>query len=207
MNPRQSPHQIHLRPLQTGDVRPAKSVASENAAMSAKCSGNSARSLSASSRVRNRTRRVGSFSIRTLGARSSHSHSWTHFLRIARTTSKVRFTVALLTPSACTTTKQHAASDFCPPEGNYNLVVMRPDIDVSLLTAGGQLEPREDWTYQARENVLTALKSQQIKRGGNITIATSARDAGGDSVVASKLDRLHEAVGRSIQIHKYTPGF
>jgi multidrug resistance protein MdtO len=40
-------------------------VASENAAMSAKCAGNSARSLRASSRVKNRIRRVGSLSMRT----------------------------------------------------------------------------------------------------------------------------------------------
>ena len=66
-------------------------------ARSARCVGSSVRSLS---RVRNRTRRVSSFSIRTRGARMSQSQSFMQRLRIARRTSKVRLTVASLTPSA-----------------------------------------------------------------------------------------------------------
>ncbi len=52
----------HCRPLTFAARKP---VASENAAMSARCSGNSARSRCASPCVRNRKRRVGSLSIRT----------------------------------------------------------------------------------------------------------------------------------------------
>jgi hypothetical protein len=83
---------------------------------------------------------------------------------------------------------------------------MRPDVTVSVLTAGGMLEPREDWTEQARANVLAALASQQAKRGGSAKIAVTIQDAGGDPKLVAELDRLHQAVGRSIQIHKYTPG-
>jgi hypothetical protein len=109
--------------------------------------------------------------------------------------------------SACTTTKQHAAADFRPPTGKYSVVVMRPDVNVSLLTAGGQLEPREDWTKQARANVLAELQRQQAARGGNVVIAHSVNDANtADVTLVTQLDRLHEAVGRSIRIHKYTPG-
>jgi hypothetical protein len=109
--------------------------------------------------------------------------------------------------AACTTTEQQATVDFKPPEGNYRLVVMRPDITVSLLTAGGQLEPREDWTNQARGHVVAALKEQQAKRGGQAVIASTAAEAGADPQVVAQLDRLHEAVGRSIRLHKYTPAF
>lgn len=114
---------------------------------------------------------------------------------------------AVVLLSACTTTKQHAASDFRPPEGRYSVVVMRPDVNVSLLTAGGQLEPREDWTEQARANVLAELKSQQSARGGAVYVVESAEELGaGEAGQLVQLDRLHEAVGRSIQLHKYTPG-
>jgi len=115
--------------------------------------------------------------------------------------------LSMLALTACTTTKQHAAVDFKPPEGNYRLIVMRPDVTVSLLTAGGQLEQREDWTTTARENVIAALKGQQARRGGNAVIAVTAKDAGADPAMVTQLDRLHEAVGRSIRLHKYTPGF
>lgn len=115
--------------------------------------------------------------------------------------------LSMLALAACTTTKQHAAVDFKPPAGNYRLIVMRPDVTVSLLTAGGQLEQREDWSTKARENVIAALKEQQAKRGGNAAIAVTAKDAGADPAMVTQLDRLHEAVGRSIRLHKYTPGF
>lgn len=119
----------------------------------------------------------------------------------------VALAVSMLALTACTTTKQHAAADFRPPEGTYRLIVMRPDVTVSLLTAGGQLEPREDWTNEARDNVIAALKQQQARRGGNAVIAVTAKDANADPAVVTQLDRLHEAVGRSIRLHKYTPGF
>jgi hypothetical protein len=78
---------------------------------------------------------------------------------------------------------------------------MKPDIAVSLVTAGGQLEQREDWTTTAREHVLESLRAQQAKRGGDATITmTSGDDAG-----LLELNRLHEVVGQSILIHKYTP--
>jgi hypothetical protein len=114
--------------------------------------------------------------------------------------------VSVLVLCGCTTTKQFARSDFRPPEGGYKMIVMRPDISVSLLTAGGMPEPREDWTDQARTNVLASLLAQQEKGGGSIKIAATREEAGGDTSQVSELERLHEAVGQSILLHKYTPG-
>jgi hypothetical protein len=82
---------------------------------------------------------------------------------------------------------------------------MRPDIAVSLLTAGGTLEPREDWTNTAREHVLHAVRKQQLAKGGTTRIATTREEAGGTPEVVLELERLHEAVGQSIQLHKYVP--
>lgn len=108
--------------------------------------------------------------------------------------------------AGCTTTQQTATSEFRPPEGDYRLIVMRPHVKVSLLTAGGLHEPREDWTEQARGHVLTALQAQQAKRGGTAAIATSLADAGADPRLVTELERLHQAVGLTIRVHKYTPG-
>jgi hypothetical protein len=111
----------------------------------------------------------------------------------------------LLMLAGCTTTQQHAGTDFKPPTGSYKLVVMRPDIAVSLLTAGGQLEPREDWTNTARENVLGSLRKQQSRRGGETQVALSWAEAGGSQEAAVQLNQLHEVVGQSILLHKYLP--
>jgi hypothetical protein len=112
-----------------------------------------------------------------------------------------------LLSTGCTTTKQFATADFSPPAGNYRMVVMRPDVSVGLLTAGGIVEPREDWTLQARENVLRAIDAQQNLRGGTTYVVETMRDADADTTLVVELNRLHKVVGNSIQIHKYTPNF
>jgi hypothetical protein len=121
-------------------------------------------------------------------------------------TNRVLLVVLLvLACGACTTTQREAAADFKPPQGNYDIIIMRPDIAVSVLTAGGTLEPREDWTNTARENVLASIRKQQLARGGNSKIALTRADAGGAPELVLELEQLHEAVGQSIQLHKYTP--
>jgi hypothetical protein len=106
----------------------------------------------------------------------------------------------------CASTTQQATSGFHRPTGSYRLVVMKPDIAVSVLTAGGLNEPREDWTLTARENVLSALKAQQAKSGASTQIVFASTSAANDDPTLAELDRLHEAVGQSILLHKYTPG-
>lgn len=113
---------------------------------------------------------------------------------------------SLILLSACTSTKQHAATDFKPPSGAYKVVVMRPSVNVSLLTAGGMLEPREDWSRNASEFVLAELQALHESRGGTARIVSFGADDVGDLDLAARLDRLHEAVGRSILLHKYAPG-
>jgi hypothetical protein len=112
--------------------------------------------------------------------------------------------IALAT-GACTTTERQAAPDFKPPQGGYNIIVMRPDIAVSVVTLGGTTEPREDWTNAAREHVLAAIQKEQQARGGNSKIAITREDAGAPPELVLELERLHEAVGQSIQLHKYSP--
>lgn len=119
----------------------------------------------------------------------------------ARLTAVVAMAMLLL--SACTSTKQFADVSFKPPQGDYSLIVMRPYVSVGLLTAGGAVEPREDWTEQARKNLMAALAEQQGQRGGRTTVAETMADAGADAAQVARLEQLHRAVGQSIQIHKY----
>lgn len=114
--------------------------------------------------------------------------------------------VLLMFLGGCTSTAQQSSDGFRRPAGNYKLIVMRPDISVSVLTAGGMNEPREDWTLAARDNVLAALRAQQAKNGGTTRVVFASTSAATDDPSLLQLDRLHEAVGRSILLHKYTPG-
>ncbi|MFC7537711.1 hypothetical protein ACFQPG_10095 [Sphingomonas sp. GCM10030256] len=101
-------------------------------------------------------------------------------------------------------TRQFADVQFTPPQGDYSLVVMRPDVTVGSVKAGGLVEPRADWTEQARANLIAALKAQQAGRGGK-TLVLERRDSfpGVSAETVAELERLHGAVGNSIALHKY----
>jgi hypothetical protein len=111
---------------------------------------------------------------------------------------------ASLALSGCVSTRQVADVEFQPPQGNYSLVVMRPDVQVGSVTAGGLVEPRAEWTEQARVNVLRALRQDQASRGGKtMVIETRSSVPGVDPKTIADLERLHNAVGNSIVLHKY----
>ena len=112
--------------------------------------------------------------------------------------------LAALPLSACVQTRQFADVEFAPPQGNYKLLVMRPDVSVGSVTTGGMVEPRADWTEQGRANLIAALKAQQAERGGN-AIIMEKRDSlpGIEPETIAELERLHYAVGQSIALHRY----
>ena len=106
--------------------------------------------------------------------------------------------------SACVQTRQYADVQFTPPQGDYKLLVLRPDVTVGSLTTGGMVEPRADWTEQARSNIVAALRSQQATRGGKVQIIerrTELRGVGEQEL--ADVERLNFAVAQSIVLHKY----
>ncbi|HEY0629227.1 MAG TPA: hypothetical protein VGD23_07855 [Sphingomicrobium sp.] len=110
--------------------------------------------------------------------------------------------------AGCVQTRQYADVEFTPPQGDYKLLVMRPDVSVGSVTTGGMVEPRADWTETARAKLLAALKAQQAARGGNMLIM-DRRDAlpGIAPETVAELERLHYAVGSSIALHKYSGAY
>ena len=111
---------------------------------------------------------------------------------------------ASLALSGCVQTRQFADLQFTPPQGDYKLLVLRPDIEVGSVTTGGLVEPRADWTEQARANVVTAIRAQQQGRGGK-TLVMDRRDSlpGVPAEQVANLERLNAAVSQSVALHKY----
>ena len=105
---------------------------------------------------------------------------------------------------ACVQMQQYADMQFTPPQGDYKLLVLRPDVTVGSLTTGGMVEPRADWTEQARANIITALRAQQATRGGDVMILDRRNQLPNvsDQEIA-EVERLFYAVGQSIVLHKY----
>jgi hypothetical protein len=111
---------------------------------------------------------------------------------------------ASLATSGCVQTRQFADLQFTPPQGDYKLLVLRPDVQVSSVTTGGIPEPRADWTEQARTNVIAALRAQQADRGGK-TLIMERRDSlpGVSAEQVADMERLNAAVSQSVALHKY----
>lgn len=111
---------------------------------------------------------------------------------------------ASLALGGCVSTRQVADVEFAPPQGDYSLIVMRPDVTVGSVTMGGLVEPRAEWTEAARANLIQALKAQQAGHGGRTMVLETRAAAGANAELVADLERLHNAVGASIQIHKYS---
>jgi hypothetical protein len=105
---------------------------------------------------------------------------------------------------ACVETRQYADVQFTPPEGDYKLLVLRPDVTVGALTTGGMVEPRADWTEQARAGIVAALRAQQVARGGHLLVIQHRNELPGVSEQElADMERLNAAVDESIVVHKY----
>jgi hypothetical protein len=110
--------------------------------------------------------------------------------------------------AGCVQTRQYADVEFVPPQGNYKLLVMRPDVSVGSVTAGGLVEPRADWTETARVKLLAAIRAQQATRGGNVLIMDKRTSLPGvDPEMIADIERLNYAVGNSIALHKYSGAY
>ena len=120
---------------------------------------------------------------------------------------KVGLVLALTLGAAlggCVETRQYADVQFTPPQGDYKLLVLRPDVTVGSITTGGMVEPRADWTDQARASIVEALREQQAARGGHVQIIEHRNELPGVSPdELADVERLNAAVDESIVIHKY----
>ncbi len=103
--------------------------------------------------------------------------------------------------AACGTTQNLSKKvQFTPPPGPFKIAVMKPDVQLSLLTAGGLEEPNAEWTDKARDNLLKALTAQISARGGALS---SMQDLPADkTMMVADFERLNRVVGSTIILHK-----
>ncbi|MCH8615297.1 hypothetical protein LZ016_04150 [Sphingomonas sp. SM33] len=113
--------------------------------------------------------------------------------------------VASAATSGCVQSRQYADVQFTPPQGDYRLLVMRPDVTVNSLTTGGVAQPRADWSERARANIVEALRAEQGARGGKILILAHRNELPNVSAdEVADVERLNFAVAQSIALHKYS---
>lgn len=105
----------------------------------------------------------------------------------------------LLITAGCVSTSVLRKADFAPRPADSTRVLLMPlDIELSELTAGGMLEPRADWTEQAKTYVRAAL--DEALRGKHAAVVLYNPPAGDPEQTKAdqQLLMLHEIVGGMI---------
>lgn len=107
----------------------------------------------------------------------------------------------MLLLAACGTTQNLSRKvQFTPPPGPFKITLMKPDVQLSLLTAGGLEEPNAEWTDKARENLLKALTEQISGRGG--AMSSMQELPAEKTMVVADFERLNRVIGTTIIMHK-----
>lgn len=99
-------------------------------------------------------------------------------------------------------TKDFTASGYAlPADKPVTIVVMRPDVEVGELAAGGVPQPNADWTAAARTNLATALTAAGQRKA--IQVRVLPEQGGEGAQLVADYEALHRAVAGSIIQHKY----
>jgi hypothetical protein len=85
-----------------------------------------------------------------------------------------------------------------PASGEFKVLLMPPDIECSELTAGGLLEPKADWTADARRNVQAALDELFATRHTDLVEYEAGSLSPEQRRQMDRIIKLHDAVGGAI---------
>lgn len=108
--------------------------------------------------------------------------------------------VSCLMMAACTTTAVRKAESVRSPEAGATVLIVEPRIQLGMLTAGGVTEPREEWSQQARANILRHVQQSMTADShkfvvGNVDELMEGR--------VGQVVRVNEAVIEAIIAHEY----
>jgi hypothetical protein len=115
---------------------------------------------------------------------------------------KVFFALALVSLTMACTTTQTRVTRTLPerPAAGTGIVVLKPDIELTILTTSGLEEPNSEWSKQALANIQASLQGALANRQQRFV----AMDA--DTIIngrANQVLRLHDAVATSILAFNY----
>jgi len=110
--------------------------------------------------------------------------------------------LVVLVTSGCQTTAVQTQAKLPPEPEKRRIVLLPPDVELSLLHAGGTNEVNAEWTRLARKHLSENLATRFEKiKATLIERKDTAADFGEDGKEVQLL-KLHEAVGGSILVHQ-----
>jgi hypothetical protein len=115
----------------------------------------------------------------------------------------------LILAAACTYTAPQQAPSVVqgvrPASGEFKVLLMPPDIECSELTATGLLEPRADWTTDAKRNVQEALDELFAMRRTDLVTYEAAKLSPEQRRQVDRIMKLNDAVSASISTSDALP--
>ena len=103
---------------------------------------------------------------------------------------------AILTLAGCVhTNSQKTTLSIASPPPSATVLLMEPDVELSLLTTGGAAEPRADWTEAAKTNMIDDIRSELTGRGAKVVVFDTKTEP---TPHVMQLVHLHEVVGTTI---------
>ena len=104
--------------------------------------------------------------------------------------------------TACTTNAQLTADKavLTAPSAQSVVLLVDPDVQLSLLTASGMQQERADWGRQGHDNLRAEIEGDLKTRAHPIKILDREASMTGET---GQVMRLNEAVGRSIAAFSY----
>jgi len=114
--------------------------------------------------------------------------------------------IFLLSGCATTTSTQKIRPDLTLRAETSKILLMPMDIQLSLLTAGGMLEPNAEWTMLAEKHVAKSIEKKFTENNIDILQHEKLQTLQTDlefQKLNTQLIKLHKVVGLSILLHKY----
>lgn len=90
-----------------------------------------------------------------------------------------------------------------PQDAPVKVIIMRPDVEVGTLNAGGIEEVNADWTAKARANLAADLTSNLRSKGADS--ADMPEGEGADAKTIDDYQKLFRAITAAIYQHKFIP--
>ena len=104
----------------------------------------------------------------------------------------------------CNTTNFSSLNTLDLPEGGGTLLLMPMDVEVNLLTAGGALQPKAEWTTKALDNLSASIDNYALGKGLEFEDYEAPDPSHANYALFNEVISLHGAVGNAILQHKYT---
>ncbi len=114
-------------------------------------------------------------------------------------------TLLLLIVSGCATTTNFSSVDSINQQYSKNIskiTVMPADVSLSILNAGGGLEPQAEWTEAAIQNINQALEVIDNERTSNFVEYKPPEENSAVYNTIVEYERLHRAIGQAIIFNK-----